>query len=138
MKHIVPVDTISGLPQSEKNNDTPAPESANRPPADLNSKLALEEKIVDMLRSCYDPEIPVDIYELGLIYDIYIDDDRNAIITMTLTAPACPVAGTMPGDVENRVRSIPELNSVKVELTFDPPWDKNRMSEAAKFQLGML
>lgn len=138
MKHIVPVDTISGLPQSEKNNDTPAPEPANRPVADLHSKLALEEKIVDMLRSCYDPEIPVDIYELGLIYDIYIDDDRNAIITMTLTAPACPVAGTMPGDVENRVRSIPELNSVKVELTFDPPWDKSRMSEAAKFQLGML
>jgi FeS assembly SUF system protein len=138
MKHVVPVDTILGLPQQEKPADTPLPEPVNRPPADLQSKLELEEKIVDILRSCYDPEIPVDIYELGLIYDIYIDNDRNAVITMTLTAPACPVAGTMPGDVENRVRSIPELNSVKVELTFDPPWDKSRMSEAARFQLGML
>lgn len=137
MKRVVPVDTISGIPQPAKQEDT-VRETTDKPPADLNEKLSLEEKIVDVLKSCYDPEIPVDIYELGLIYAIDIDNDRNAVITMTLTAPACPVAGTLPGDIENRVRSLSDLNSVKVELTFDPPWDKSRMSEAAKFQLGML
>lgn len=102
------------------------------------SKSDVEAKVVDMLRSCYDPEIPVDIYELGLIYNIAVDDEHNVLVTMTLTAPACPVAETLPGSVESRVASIPEVRSAKVELTFEPPWDKSMMSEAAMFQLGFL
>ena len=102
------------------------------------NKQLLEEKIIGVLKSCYDPEIPVDIFELGLIYEIEIDDEANVIIKMTLTSPACPVAGSLPPEVEAKVASIEEVNSAKIELVWSPPWDKEMMSEEAKLNLGFL
>ncbi|MGY6570435.1 MAG: SUF system Fe-S cluster assembly protein, partial [Salinarimonas sp.] len=93
--------------------------------------------IVMALKSVYDPEIPSDIYELGLIYRVEIDDDRNVAIDMTLTAPGCPVAGEMPGWVENAVAGVQGVQSVTVNMTFDPPWDQSRMSDEARVALDM-
>lgn len=104
---------------------------------DLN-KQELEDKIINTLKSCYDPEIPVDIFELGLIYEIAIDDSANVNIKMTLTSPACPVAGSLPPEVEDKVKSMPEVNDAKIELVWSPPWDKDMMSEVAKVELGFM
>jgi FeS assembly SUF system protein len=98
----------------------------------------LTADIVAALKTVYDPEIPADIYELGLIYKIDVDDDRNVAIEMTLTAPGCPVAGEMPTWVENAVAGVAGVGQVSVKLTFDPPWDKDRMSDEAKLALGMF
>jgi FeS assembly SUF system protein len=98
----------------------------------------LRDKVIDALRTVYDPEIPVNIYELGLIYDIAIDAAGEVAIEMTLTAPACPVAGTMPGTVQEAVSAVPGVSKVEVELVWDPPWDQSRMSEAAQLELGFL
>ncbi len=97
----------------------------------------LRERIIDVLKTCYDPEIPVDIYELGLIYEIQINEGNDVHIKMTLTSPACPVAETLPVDVELKIKAIPDVNSAVVEITFDPPWEKEMMSEEAKLELGM-
>ena len=105
---------------------------------DIEQRNALEGKIIDMLKTIFDPEIPVDIYELGLIYNIGIDDDAAVTILMTLTSPSCPVAESMPQEVEEKVRAVPGITSGKVELTFDPPWDKDMMSEAALLELGFM
>lgn len=99
---------------------------------------ALEEKVVDMLRTVYDPEVPVDIYELGLIYECEVDVNYNCMITMTLTAPNCPASDTIVADIENRLNAIEELKSVAVHIVFDPPWDQEMMSEVAKLQLGFM
>jgi FeS assembly SUF system protein len=98
---------------------------------------ALTEQIVHALKSVYDPEIPADIYELGLIYNVDIDDDRFVTVEMTLTAPACPVAGEMPVWVENAVAAVPGVSGVKVNMVFDPPWDQSRMSDEARVALDM-
>ena len=98
---------------------------------------ALTAQIVAALKTVYDPEIPADIYELGLIYNVDIDDDRFVAIDMTLTAPGCPVAGEMPGWVENAVSAVPGISGVKVTMVFDPPWDQSRMSEEARVALDM-
>jgi FeS assembly SUF system protein len=98
----------------------------------------LKDDVIEMLKTIYDPEIPVNIYELGLIYDINIDDDKNVAINMTLTAPGCPVAQSFPGDIEAKVSTVPNVNTVKVELVWEPPWTKDKMSEAAQLQLGMF
>jgi FeS assembly SUF system protein len=104
-----------------------------------DSGLPLKERVVDALRSLYDPEIPVNIYDLGLIYDLKVDEDDGRIeIQMTLTAPACPVAETFPAVVEEEVFSLAGVRDVKVELVWDPPWSKARMTEAARLELGML
>ena len=102
------------------------------------NKQVLEEKVIEVLKQCYDPEIPVNIFELGLIYEIGIDDEANVEIKMTLTSPACPVAGSLPGEVESKIRSIAEINGVKIRLVWNPPWDKDMMSDVAKLELGML
>jgi FeS assembly SUF system protein len=99
--------------------------------------MSLQEQVLAALKTVYDPEMPVNIYELGLIYDAAVDAEGRAAIRMTLTAPNCPVAGTLPGDVEKAVRAVPGVTDVKLELTFDPPWSKARMSEAAKLALGI-
>ena len=99
---------------------------------------ALGEKIVKVLKSIYDPEIPVDIYELGLIYDVFVNEDHNVKILMTLTTPNCPVAETLPVEVEDKVKSLKMVNDAEVEITFDPPWTQDLMSEEAKLELGML
>ena len=98
----------------------------------------LGEKIVKVLKTIFDPEIPVDIYELGLIYDVFINEDRDVKILMTLTTPNCPVAETLPVEVEEKVKSINEVKDAEVEITFDPPWTQDLMSEEAKLELGFL
>ncbi len=97
----------------------------------------LRDRVIEVLKTCYDPEIPVDIYELGLIYEIIELPGNDLHIKMTLTSPACPVAETLPVDVENKLKLIPDVNNAKVEITFDPPWEKDMMSEEAKLELGM-
>jgi FeS assembly SUF system protein len=100
--------------------------------------IELENRIVEMLKTIYDPEIPVDIFELGLIYEVRIDEDKNVEIDMTLTSPNCPVAESLPKDVEDKVASVENVVSAKVNIVFDPPWDKDMMSEEAKLELGFL
>jgi FeS assembly SUF system protein len=101
-------------------------------------KSELQEKVIATLKTIYDPEIPVDIYELGLVYGIDINDEHDATITMTLTSPSCPVAETLPPEVEEKVKTIDGINGCKVEITWDPPWDKSMMSQEALLELGML
>ncbi|MCG6914497.1 DUF59 domain-containing protein [bacterium BMS3Abin03] len=101
------------------------------------NKQEIEEKVIEVLKTCYDPEIPVDIFELGLIYEIAIDDEARVKIKMTLTSPACPVAGSLPPEVEMKVLGIPEVKDAKIEMVWSPPWDKDMMSDAAKVKLGM-
>jgi len=98
----------------------------------------LGESIVKVLKTIFDPEIPVDIYELGLIYDVFVNENREVKILMTLTSPNCPVAETLPMEVKEKVSSINMVRDVEIELTFDPPWSKDLMSEEAKLELGML
>ena len=98
----------------------------------------LGEKIVKELKSIFDPEIPVDIYELGLIYDVFVNEDNEVKILMTLTSPNCPVAESLPQEVEEKIRSIDEVKTAEVEITFDPPWTQDLMSEEAKLELGFL
>jgi len=98
----------------------------------------LGEKIVKVLKTIYDPEIPVDIYELGLIYDVFVNEDNDVKILMTLTTPNCPVAESLPQEVKEKVRSLDEVKEVELELTFDPPWTRDLMSDEAKLELGFL
>jgi len=107
-------------------------------PASDRDPASLRERVIEVLRTCYDPEIPVDIYELGLIYDVLVDDRGQVDIKMTLTSPACPVAGSLPGEVEIKVQAIDGVVRTRVELVWDPPWDQDRMSDAAKLTLGLL
>lgn len=96
------------------------------------------DKIVEVLKTIYDPEIPVDIYELGLIYDVFVNDNDEVKILMTLTSPNCPVAETLPVEVEEKVKTLEEVKNAEVEITFDPPWTQDLMSEEAKLELGFL
>ena len=98
----------------------------------------MTDKLVEQLKTVFDPEIPVDIYELGLIYKVDVSDDKDVVIDMTLTAPGCPVAGDMPGWVQEAVESIPDVKSCTVNLVFDPPWDASLMSDEAKLELNMF
>lgn len=104
----------------------------------LHNTQDLREKVMSAIKSVYDPEIPVDIYELGLIYEINIYPVNNVYVLMTLTSPACPSAETIPGEVEQKIKEIEGINDVKVEVTFDPPYTQDMMSEAAKLELGFL
>lgn len=115
--------------------ETPAESVSAIPQAELNR---LTDDLIQAFKSVYDPEIPVDIYELGLIYKVDIDDDRKVDIDMTLTAPGCPVAGDMPGWIETAARTVEGVSDVEVRLTFDPPWDPSRMSDEARLALNML
>ncbi|MDH3285023.1 MAG: SUF system Fe-S cluster assembly protein [Acidobacteriota bacterium] len=109
--------------------------SAPGSPVDPN---VLRERIVEAIKTCFDPEIPVDVWELGLIYGIDIDERGRVKIDMTLTSPACPVAGTLPGEVEGRVRNVEGVTEVQLDLVWDPPWSMERMSEPARLQLGFM
>lgn len=117
--------------------DSQSPASAE-PELTFLQRKEIEGKIIGVLREIYDPEIPINIYELGLIYDIDVHPDRTVKVTMTLTAPACPVAGTLPGEVERKVETVPEVKSADVVLVWEPPWSRDRMSEAALLTLGMF
>lgn len=98
----------------------------------------LRGRIIDALRTCYDPEIPVNIYELGLIYDLKISPEANVELSMTLTSPSCPVAGSLPGEVESKLRAVEGVNDARVELTWEPTWSMQRMSEVARLELNMM
>lgn len=110
----------------------PAPQPAGEPGGDLY------EAIIDALKEIYDPEIPVNIYDLGLVYGVDVAEGGHAVVTMTLTTPHCPVAESMPGEVELRVGAVPGVGDVEVNLVWDPPWDPQKMSDEAKLELGML
>lgn len=119
----------------------PAKDSGDKPAVSSNRQRTPEElgpDIIDALRTVYDPEIPVNIYDLGLIYDFKVDDNYFVDVSMTLTAPGCPVAETFPGFVENAVKSVVGVSDARVELTFEPPWTMANMSEEAKLELGMI
>jgi FeS assembly SUF system protein len=130
---VLPHSANSSAPTESSTQSSP---SAS-PPTFIEQKL-LEGKVIEALREIYDPEIPVNIYELGLIYDIQVEPDNKVHIKMTLTAPACPVAGSLPGEVERKVEAIPQVKSAEVELVWEPPWSREKMSEAALLQLGMF
>ncbi len=126
----------------------PAPDAAaNAPqnPATAEGQLldaagveALRQRVIDALKTCFDPEIPVNIYELGLIYGVEVEPTQSVTVKMTLTTPACPAARTLPGEVEDKMYTIAKAKEAKVEIVWDPPWDKEKMSEAAKLQLGLM
>jgi FeS assembly SUF system protein len=100
---------------------------------------SIEAQVVEVLKTCYDPEIPVDIFELGLIYTVEFNDDNTVDVTMTLTSPACPVAGTLPPEVQQKIKTtVPEVVDARVEVVWDPPWNMDMMSDAAKLELGMM
>ncbi len=122
-------DYLAGFLAEHKAGDDP---EANGAGSDLQAS------VVEALKSIYDPEIPVDIYELGLIYDVAIDADGDAVVTMTLTTPHCPVAESLPQEVELRVLSVPGIRDAEVKLVWDPPWDPSKMSDEARLELGML
>lgn len=108
-------------------------------PAIINTNnTELTQKVIDTIKTCYDPEIPVDIWELGLIYEINLDDEHNLRVVMTLTSPSCPVAETLPPEVEQKLREIEGIKSAKIDLTFEPPWEKEMMSEVAQLELGFM
>lgn len=117
-------------------SDTLSPEATSA--AVATEAPSLEDQIVEAIRTVYDPEIPVNIYEMGLIYDIEVGDAGKVDIKMTLTSPACPVAGTLPGEVEARVEGVPGVEKAEVEIVWDPVWNPSMMSEAAKLELGMF
>ena len=137
---------VAPVPASETAFDTSAfaaPSSSETKPAppvvaDPLKMLELKPKIVEQLSTVFDPEIPVNIYELGLIYDVVVDKDGLAVIKMTLTAPGCPAAVTLPAEVQGKVKAINGVNDARVDLVWEPPWSKDRMSEAAKLQLGIF
>ena len=121
--------------------ESPAPSSEGARTADLVADEAatneLKPRILDAVRTVFDPEIPVNIYELGLIYDVFVTAERIVGVRMTLTSPSCPAAQTLPGDVERKVRGVEGVADARVDVVFEPPWDKDKMSEAAKLQLGL-
>ncbi|HTU21358.1 MAG TPA: SUF system Fe-S cluster assembly protein [Gemmataceae bacterium] len=128
-----PMQRLSLPLNEDKPSTPPAP-----PIPDADSGASLEERVIAGLRGVFDPEIPVNIYELGLIYDLKIDPSGAVAIRMTLTSPACPVAGALPSEVQSRVLAVPGVASAKVELVWDPPWEMSRMSEEARLQLGLF
>jgi FeS assembly SUF system protein len=138
-----PNDSDVSIDKAEVAVSPPATEPAARSAAEddleaLDAFEPLRNDIIAALKTVYDPEIPSDIYELGLIYDIAIDAERNVAIAMTLTAPGCPVAGEMPKWVENAVNAVPGVSNTTVTMTFDPPWDMSRMSDEARLALNMF
>jgi FeS assembly SUF system protein len=118
-------------------NNSPAPASTEAT-LNVSEMVAYHDKIVEKLRTVYDPEIPVNIFDLGLIYNIKVEPNADVHVKMTLTSPGCPAAGTLPGEVEDKIVVIPGIKNVKVDVVWDPTWDKEMMSEAAKLQLGFM
>jgi FeS assembly SUF system protein len=137
----VPLETTDSAPKP-KSVGAVSPQARPKPDLSTVGNAAqpegLKERVIAALHSCYDPEIPVDIYELGLIYQLDVDPAGVVSIQMTLTSPGCPVAGSLPGEVRSTVEAVPGVTAAKVEVVWDPPWDKSRMSEAAMLQLGLF
>jgi FeS assembly SUF system protein len=135
----VPLETTSPVPlppaPPPAEPPTPAEPAVTLKPEELE---AAQEKILEALKTCYDPEIPVNIYELGLIYDVDIQPTGAVRIQMTLTSPGCPAVGSLPPEVQSKVRAIPGVTAAKVEIVWDPPWTPDRMTEAARLKLGLF
>ena len=127
------IDALTAPPPADLQRETP-----ELGPADPTQTAALQSKIIEVIKTVYDPEIPVDIYELGLIYEIIVDAERRVLIKMTLTSPACPSAQQIPSEVRFKVKALPEVSDAWVEIVWEPPWSKERMSEAAKLALGFF
>lgn len=128
------------IAESPKTETDPAIEGS-APEDEIKKEHSVEEikeEVTKVLKTCYDPEIPVDVWELGLIYEINVATNGDVLIVMTLTSPSCPVAGILPGEIEQKVKEHPMVNDCKVQLTFDPPWSQQNMSEVAKLELGFL
>lgn len=104
----------------------------------FSKNTELTQKVIDAIKTCYDPEIPVDIWELGLIYEVHVGEENDVKIIMSLTSPNCPAAESLPSDVEQKVKDVEGVKTVKVEITFDPPWEKDMMSEVAQLELGFM
>lgn len=124
-----------------ENHTSPETLSAATPPPPVGEAIdtkALEERIIEVMKTVYDPEIPVNIYELGMVYKVDVRADAEVFVQMTLTSPSCPVAGSLPGEVEARVKTVPGVRKASLELVWDPPWTPAMMTEAAKLQLGMM
>ncbi len=135
----VPLETVSATPHPNPPPEVPGQEGQAVPvPAEPVPPEELEKKIIAALETCYDPEVPVNIYEMGLIYGIDISPAGAVHIRMTLTSPACPVAGSLPPEVQAKVKGIPGVTECKVDVVWDPPWTQDRMSEAARLQLGLF
>jgi FeS assembly SUF system protein len=132
------LDVMSGSGHSPRKLNEQTPIDRAIDPTKSGAQKSLEEKVVDVIKSIYDPEIPVNIYELGLIYEIIVSPENKVLVKMTLTAPGCPVAGTLPGEVATKIEQIPEVTDAEVQLVWEPPWDKSRMSETALLELGLL
>ncbi len=125
-------------PQPVPSKQSPSSSSSSSSAASSSSSSPLEQRVIEeALKKCFDPEIPVNIWELGLIYSVTVSPEGVANVQMTLTAPACPVAGTLPGEVETKVKAVPGITDAKVELVWDPPWNADMMSRVAKVMLGM-
>ena len=118
--------------------DSSSIKNSNPTQSSSPSFVEIQDAVLNIIKTIYDPEIPVNIYDLGLIYNIEVQQGDNVLVTMTLTSPSCPVAGTLPGEVEDKIRGVQGVNEVKVELTFDPPWSQDLMSEEAKLELGFM
>ncbi len=128
-------------PEILQENTSQEASAETESPAEAKPGHSVEEikqEVIKVLKTCYDPEIPVDVYELGLIYDIKVAVNGDVLIIMTLTSPACPVAGSLPLEIEQRVKEHPMINECKVQITFDPPWNQRMMSEVAMLELGFL
>lgn len=128
---------------AEKSAEAPAQPAASQQPAapkllDGLERIALQDSVIEVLRGCYDPEIPVNIYELGLIYEVRVEASGEAHVKMTLTAPNCPAAASLPMEVKQKVEALPQVTAAKVDVVWEPPWDPSKMSEAARLQLGMF
>ena len=133
------------LPDAQRSDADASAAATNEPPTAPDAKSAqtprqreIQIKVEGVLRTIFDPEIPVNIYDLGLIYEVKVDETDAVNVKMTLTAPACPVAGSLPGEVEAKIEGIPEVRTANVELVWDPPWSKDRMSESAMLDLGFM
>lgn len=132
-KEVIDNNGLNKTDRAETDKSVPALETVSN-----HSTEEIKEEVIKVLKTCYDPEIPVDVWELGLIYDIKVATNGDVLIVMTLTSPSCPVAGILPGEIEQKVKDHPMVNQCKVELTFDPPWSQKNMSEVAKLELGFL
>lgn len=132
----LPAMTTGGLPEDSPANDLSQPLDDLTPDAARSAEL--HPRVVDALKTVYDPEIPVNIYDLGLIYDVIVDAGGRVGVRMTLTAPACPAAQSLPIEVRNKARSVPGVSEARVEIVWDPPWTRDRMSDLARLELGML
>ncbi len=132
-------------PRGQANEGTPSQkepelgsEAAGTPRLSAIEAITLQDKVIDVLRTCYDPEIPVNIYELGLVYETKVDQAGDVYIKMTLTSPNCPAAGSLPAEIQEKVKAMPQVTGAKVEVVWEPPWDPSRMTEGARLQLGMF